>query len=109
MNNPTPEKSFSAFLPVTLITLSIIILLGWNLHIAIRQHMNGVRILAQQDAQLDQATQAEAKLQQMLTDLVAMAKDDAEAQAIVKRHGIAFTPPKNALNPLPPLGTGTGK
>jgi hypothetical protein len=105
MKEPITEKSFSSFLPVTLIALASIILLGWNLYIAINQHSNGVRILAQQEIQLDQATQAEAKLQQMMTDLVEMAKDDAEAKAIVKRYGIAFNAPKNALKaPAPTEG-----
>lgn len=109
MNNPASEKSFSAFLPVSLVALAIIILLGWNLSLEIRLHSNNVRIQAQQEIQLGQAAQVEAKLQQMMADLVTLAQDDAQAEAIVKRYGIAFNPPKNAVNPPPPLDTGTGK
>jgi hypothetical protein len=105
MNNQVTEKSFSAFLPVALLALASIILLTWNLIIVINQHSNGVRISAQQEIQLAQATQAEAKLKQMMTDLVEMAKDDTDAETIVKRYGIAFNPPENGTKALTPATT----
>lgn len=102
MNNQVTEKSLSAFLPVTLFALTGIILLSWYLYIVINQHSNGVRIIAQLEVQLAQATQAEAKLKQMMTDLVEMAKDDSDAETIVKRYGIAFNPPESAEKSLTP-------
>ncbi|MEI6787910.1 MAG: hypothetical protein WCL49_05470 [bacterium] len=93
MTNPTPEKFFSAFLPVTLIALGSIMLLSWNLVIVISQHSNGLRISAQQDLQLEQAAQAEVKLKQMMTELVDLSKDDTDAATIVKRYGIVFNNP----------------
>jgi hypothetical protein len=93
MMNPTSEKTFSAFLPVTLIALGSIMLLFWNLVIVISQHSNGLRITAQQDIQLEQAAQAEIKLKQMMTELVSLSKDDTDAATIVKRYGIVFNNP----------------
>ncbi len=93
MTHPIPEKSFSAFLPVTLIALASIMLLFWNLMIVISQHSNGLRISAQQDLQLEQAAQAEVKLKQMMTALVSLSKEDTDAETIVKRYGIVFNNP----------------
>jgi hypothetical protein len=93
MMNPTSEKTFSAFLPVTLIALASIMLLSWNLMIVISQHSNGLRISAQQDVQLEQAAQTEVKLKQMMTDLVSLSKEDTDAASIVKRYGIVFNSP----------------
>lgn len=104
MNNQSTEKSFSAFAPITLLALGIIILLGWNLYIVVNQHSNGVRISAQQEVQLEQANQTELRLKQMMTELVDLAKDDTDAETIVKRHGIAFTPPAKAGKDKEPAG-----
>ncbi len=100
MNSPLQESAPSAFLPVSLIALSSIVLLTWNLIIVVNQHYNGVRISAQQEIQFAQAVQAETKLKQMMSDLVDLAKTDTDAETIVKRYRIAFTPP--AGNPETP-------
>ena len=102
MNNQVTDKSFSSFLPIALIGVGIIILLGWNLFIVVNQHSNGVKMSVQQDIQLAQATQAETKLKQMMSDLVDLAKENIDAETIVKRHGITFTPPPNVEKLLTP-------
>jgi len=90
------EKKFSAFLPVTLVALSSCILMSWNLLILVNQHSDSLMLIGRQDVQMAQASQAEAKLTQMMTDLVNLAKEDADAATIVKRHGIKFNPPANS-------------
>ena len=99
MSDPVQEQQFSAFLPVSLVALSSVILLTWNMIIVGNQHSNAVRISAQQDIQLAQAAQAEVKLKQMMSDLVDLSKSDTDAETIVKRYGIAFTPAPNAQAP----------
>ena len=93
MNTTTQDTVPSAFLPVCLVALSSVILLTWNLIIVVNQHSAAVRISSQQEVQLAQAIQAETKLKQMMSDLVELSKTDTDAETIVKRYGIAFTPP----------------
>lgn len=104
MNNQSAEKTFSAFPAILLIALSVAILLAWNLYQMNLVRSNSIRISAQQDVQLTQARQTEEKLRLMMTDLVKLAKSDADAQAIVKRYNIAFkdSEPDQASAPAAP-------
>ncbi|MEI7881162.1 MAG: hypothetical protein WCI95_09835 [bacterium] len=94
MNNQPAPKSYSAFLPLVLIALGVILLFSWNLSIALNQQTAGVRISAQQDLQLAQAAQTELKLKTMMTDLLELSKTDKEAEAIIKRYKIAINKDK---------------
>ena len=94
MNNQPAQKSYSAFLPLVLIALGVILLFSWNLSIALNQQAAGVRISAQQDLQLAQAAQTELKLKTMMTDLLELSKTDKEAEAIIKRYKIAINKDK---------------
>jgi len=94
MNNQPAPKSYSAFLPLVLIALGVILLFSWNLSIALNQQTAGVRISAQQDLQLAQAAQTEQKLKTMMTDLLELSKTDKEAEAIIKRYKIAINKDK---------------
>ena len=94
MNNQPAPKSYSAFLPLVLIALGVILLFSWNLSIALNQQTAGVRISAQQDLQLAQAAQTEQKLKIMMTDLLELSQTDKEAEAIIKRYKIAINKDK---------------
>jgi short-subunit dehydrogenase involved in D-alanine esterification of teichoic acids len=96
MNTSPNNHSFSSFLPLVLIALGVIVLFSWNLTMALNQHSNGIRISAQQELQLAQAAQTEDKLKIMMSDLVELSKSDTNAETIVKRYKIAFTPPAKA-------------
>ena len=103
MDMMTPQNQFSAFLPVCLVAISSLILLTWNLKVVREQYATGMQISAQQKAQLAQATQAEAKLKQMMTDLLDLSKADTDAETIVKRYGISFNPAPAAATAKPPV------
>lgn len=95
--NTTPEpRTFSTFIPLALVAGGIIILQSWNLYIVTGQNTSGVQISTQMNIQMEQARQTEMKVQQMMTDLVTLAKTDADASAIVKRYKIVYTPPPKA-------------
>lgn len=91
MSNQQPvARTYSAFLPLSLIASAVIILFAWNLIIALNQNSTGVRIGAQQELQLAQARQAEVKLQAMMGDLIELAKSDRDAKAITKHYKISI-------------------
>ena len=92
MNDFTQKPAASSFLPIGLLALSSLVLLTWNLIIVTNQHSNSKNILAQQEKQISQSIETEAKVKAMMTDLISLARTDADAETIVKRYGIAFTP-----------------
>jgi hypothetical protein len=100
-NTPTPTNPhtptlYSAFAPILLILIGLLVLLSWNLR-GIAQQTANLQIAK---AQLGQATlqsaQTEEKLKAMLTDLLALAatEKDPDAAAIVKRYGIKQNVPE---------------
>lgn len=101
MNNKSPEITFSAFPAVMLIAASVAILLAWNLYQTSVARSNGIRVSAQQEIQLTQAVQTEEKLRLMMTDLVELAKSDADAKSIVTRYNITFNNPAPNQAPAP--------
>lgn len=101
MNSQSAKGTFSAFPAILLVAASVAILLVWNLYQIALVRSNGLRISAQQDIQLAQAGQTEEKIRLMMTELVELAKRDADAKAIVTRYNIVFNNP--VPDPAAPL------
>lgn len=94
MNNPEYQKqTYSPFWPMLLVTLSLALVLLWNLILTVQQCIAAVRLRDQQESMVVQAAQAEERLKQMMVDLLLLAKTDPEAATIVSKYRIAFTPP----------------
>lgn len=87
------EKTYSGFWPLVMVASSIIVILGWNLVMALQQRSDAARVHVQQEVLAAQATQAEARLKAMMDDLLELSKTDPEAVAIVKKYGIKYNPP----------------
>jgi hypothetical protein len=98
MNNTNPHTPtlYSAFAPLLITLIGLLVLLSWNLR-GIAQQTANLQIAK---AQLGQATlqsaQTEEKLKAMLTELLALAvtEKDPDAAAIVKRYGIKQNVPE---------------
>jgi len=88
--NPTPV--LSPFWPLCLLALSLALFLAWQVTQAAQQHLAGLRLADQQAVLAGQAAQTETRFQSMMVDLITLAKTDPEAQAIVTRYRISFTP-----------------
>lgn len=93
MDHPEPKADFSAFAPTCLLGVSLVILLGWNLYAMTVQRGVASRALEQQMLQLAQAAQVEEKLKVMMSDLLVLAVDDADARAIVQKYNIKSSVP----------------
>ncbi|MEI6352006.1 MAG: hypothetical protein WCP06_12980 [Verrucomicrobiota bacterium] len=101
MNQPdnTPESDFtpdsgasvesmSAFLPLTLLAASLIVVLGWQVSTSSNQ-----RGLLQQGIEnrapvLQQARQTQAGLQKLVIDLIEASKDDNEAISVIAKYNV---------------------
>jgi hypothetical protein len=111
--------SFSAFLPLCLLSLSLVIILGWQMTVSVQQYIATIRMADQQGVMADQAAQTERKLQAMMTDLLQLANTDPEAKAIVTKYRIkmngmdkpAATAPGSTpagVTPPAPAGSASG-
>lgn len=96
MSNDTNNSGYSAFLPVLLLSVSLLTFLTLNITMAVRQRMAAVRLSEQMNVQLRQAQEAEEKLRLMMTDLVQISKTSPRAKEIVKKFQISFTPDASA-------------
>ena len=90
MNEPTPRITFSPFVPLLTLALAVLVLLTWDLTVAAKQHVAGLRLMDQQQQQIVQAAAVENKLRQMMLDLVELAKQNTDAATIATRYGVVF-------------------
>lgn len=88
------NTTFSPFWPLCLMALSLVIFLGWQLNAGLQQYRVSRQMIEQQAVLANQAAQTESKLQAMMTDLLRLAKTDAEAQAIVAKYNIKLNTDK---------------
>ena len=107
MNAPAPgsEVTFSPFLPLTLVALSMVILLAWQSTSAFQQRRSLVQLQDRQNQVAAQAAQAEAQLQSLMMDLLELAKTDEDAQTIAAKYNIKFSPPPPAPGTSGPPAT----
>lgn len=99
MSTLSTEKTFSPFLPVLLLSFCLLALLSWNLYLVANQHTEAQRGKEQLLVQLDQAVRTEQRLKLLMTDLIELSKQDKEAEEIVSRYKIAFTPQAKTETP----------
>jgi hypothetical protein len=93
MSNGETTGTLNAFWPLCLVALSLLVMLTTTLGGAVRDR-NGInRAREQQQAQFVQASQTEAALRAVLADLLELAKQDSEADRIVKKYKIVFNGP----------------
>lgn len=88
------RSNYSPFWPLCLMALSLIIILGWQLTAGIQQYLGSLQMVDQQAVLANQAAQTESKLQSMMSDLLLLAKTDAEAQAIITKYRIKLNADK---------------
>ena len=94
MNNEfDSNEKMGAFLPLVLVTLTLVLLIGFQLSAMLTQRSVLNSIITQQIEPVQQAQQAQAGLQKLATDLLEAAKTDPEAAAIVQQFGIAVQQP----------------
>ncbi|TAN39048.1 MAG: hypothetical protein EPN23_00620 [Verrucomicrobia bacterium] len=89
--HPTSNCCGNPFLPIVLLALTLILVLGQNL-LTVRDQKSALnQVVDQQKPAIEQSRQASARFTKMMQDLWQLAQTDAEAKAIVAKHGIAFT------------------
>jgi hypothetical protein len=101
-SNPSGDASRSAFLPVTLCALALLLFFVWQF-VLVWKNKSAIKVqVTQRDQMVGQARTAQSELQRICMDLLELGKTDPEAKAIAEKYGISFTPPAaGAPTPAP--------
>jgi cell division protein FtsB len=93
------NSSSNAFWPVTLLALSLITILSWQLWMGLEAKTNLQTQLAlpQRKATLEQAKKVQTDLEKLVTDLLDLAQSDKDAKDIVDKYQIK----RNENTPAP--------
>ena len=93
------SSSSNAFWPVTLLAVSLIAILIWQLVLGVqaKQNLQAQAALPQRKATIEQAKKVQTDLEKLVTDLLDAAQSDKDAQAIVEKYQIKRN--ENAVAP----------
>lgn len=94
MSDYNDEPQFDSFLPVTLVSLSLCILLGWQIFNALQTRKSWQAQYDQRKELVNQSAKVQGGLETMVNDLLTLAETDKDAKAIVEKYQIRrSTPP----------------
>ncbi len=88
-----------AFIPLVLLSISFIILLGWQVSVSSTQKNLMENAITRQEPAVNQSQQVQASVTKLVTDLLQAAQTDAGAKAIVDKYKIQQSAP--AASPTP--------
>ena len=89
------------FLPLALLSTSLLIVLTWNVYTGAREHYAALRTRDQLEQAGQQALQAEEKIKALFVDLLALAPTDPHAREVVQKYNVRFTPPAGTAAAAP--------
>jgi hypothetical protein len=84
----TTERKMCAFFPLVLLSLSFIVLLGWQVSNTSAQRGLLESAISRQEAAVTQSNQVQTTLAKLAGDLLQAAQTDDTAKAIAAKYGI---------------------
>ena len=103
--SPEPVSGFrasfpmDAFVPLALLSISFIVLLGWQMSMSATQKSLMENAITRQEPAVTQSQQVQASVTKLVTDLLQAAQTDDRAKAIVAKYKIQQNGP--APSPAP--------
>ena len=96
-------ESMSAFLPLTLVAASLIVVLGWQVSTSSSQRSQLQQGIESRTPVLQQARQTQDGVQKLIVDFIEAAKDDKEAIAVIAKYNVQIggKPVVTASSPPP--------
>ncbi len=82
-----------AFIPLALLSISVIVLLGWQLSIGSNQKTLMENAITRGEPALNQSVQVQSSVSKLVTDLLQAAQTDDAAKAIASKYKIQAAPP----------------
>jgi hypothetical protein len=98
----TPAQQLSAFLPLILLGVSILLLNLFQLSVMLPQRTQIQRNITQNEQGVAQSRQAQGNLQRLIEDLVSVSNNNKDAQAIIAKYNISIAPPAGQQQATPP-------
>ena len=83
-----PGFKMDAFIPLVLLSVSIIVLLGWQVSVSSTQKSAIENAITRQTPAVNQAQQVQGSVSKLVTDLLQAAQTDEGARAIVAKYKI---------------------
>jgi len=90
------------FIPLVLLSLSFIVLLGWEVSRASTERSQLENAITQRQPQVDQAVHVQSDVFKLCSDLLQAAQTDGTAKAIADKFGIKVN--GNNAPTVPPAG-----
>ncbi len=90
---PVRAEHFHGFWPVFLIGCSLLMILSWEIEVAVNARRTSEQVREQQLHVVDQARKVQGELEKIVRGLVELAKTDDAAQKIVTKFGIKLNNP----------------
>ena len=101
-NELSPERRYNGFIPACLISVSLIIILTYELMVAGQTRANARQLREQQTKLVDQSKQVQSGLEKIARDLIEVSKTDDDAKAIVTKYNISVANPVASPAPAKP-------
>lgn len=93
MSDYNDETVFDAFLPVTLVSLSMIIILGWQIFNNLQTRSSWQAQYEQRKQLVDQSAKVQGGLEAMINDLLSLSETDKDAKAVIDKYQIKRNAP----------------
>ncbi len=90
--DPISEQQTSAFLPIVLLGIAVLLFNLFQLSMLLPQRTQLQRIITQNEQAVAQSREVQGKLQKIVEDLVNISKDNKDAQAIIAKYNISVRP-----------------
>lgn len=87
------EPHYHGFWPVFLIGVSLVLILVWEIQVAIATRSTTEQLREQQIRAVEQAKNVQGQLEKLVRGLVELAKTDEAAKQIVTKYGIKLNNP----------------
>lgn len=96
--SPPAAPTYHGFWPVLLISVSLVLIFGWEIWVGILTRQNAQQLQEQQVRLVEQATQVQTRLEKLVRALVELGKTDEEAKKLVTKFGIKINDPAAATS-----------
>ena len=93
------------FLPLVLLEISLALVLIFQVSVLKPQRDLLQQVIKQNEKGVEQSLQVQTALQKLVVDLLAAAKDDKDAQAIIAKYGIQVSSTNPAAATAAPAAT----
>ncbi len=92
-------RGTNGFMPLSLLAVSFIIILTWELIVAGRARSSARQLREQQGKMVEQSQKVQTGLEKLARDLIEVAGNDDNARAIVTKYQINVTNPAPGSSP----------